>query len=86
MDTEESSVQPTTAHSEAYVGLLKGEYVSQSVSAGTDRATDLFGVFGQASPTAECAVKAQCKNVERPSGIQVPDEPLRLSIMGHLMV
>ena len=30
-----------------------------------------------------CAVKAACRNVETPSGIQVPDEPLELSTMGH---
>ena len=30
-----------------------------------------------------CAVKAHCRNVERPRGIQVPREPLELSIAGH---
>jgi hypothetical protein len=28
-------------------------------------------------------VKAACKNVETPSGIQVPDEPLELSVIDH---
>jgi hypothetical protein len=32
-----------------------------------------------------CAVKAAWRNVERPWGIQVPLEPLGLSLMGHLM-
>jgi hypothetical protein len=32
-----------------------------------------------------CAVKAAWRNVARPWGIQVPLEPLGLSLMGHLM-
>ena len=30
-----------------------------------------------------CAVKAACRNVDNTMGIQVPDEPLELSIVGH---
>jgi hypothetical protein len=33
-----------------------------------------------------CAVKAQSKNVDKTSGIQVPDELLELSITGHLVM
>jgi hypothetical protein len=32
---------------------------------------------------AVCAVKAACKNVETPWGMQVPHEPLELSIVDH---
>ena len=32
-----------------------------------------------------CAVKAQSKNVDKTSGIQVPDEPLELSSIDHSM-
>ena len=31
-----------------------------------------------------CAVKAQSRNVETPRDIQVPREPLELSVAGHL--
>jgi hypothetical protein len=30
-----------------------------------------------------CAVKAACRNVERPLGMQVPNEPLELSSLDH---
>ena len=35
------------------------------------------------SKQAWCAVKAYCKNVERPRGIQVSREPLELSMADH---
>src|SRR4029453_8065063 len=35
------------------------------------------------SKQAWCAVKAYCKNVKRPRGIQVPREPLELSMADH---
>ena len=38
------------------------------------------------APTSLCAVKAVWKKVETPLGIQVPNEPLELSIVDHSMV
>jgi hypothetical protein len=35
--------------------------------------------------SGRCAVQAVWRNVARPWGIQVPLEPLGLSLMGHLM-
>ena len=38
------------------------------------------------APASLCAVKAVWKNVETPLGIQVPIEPLGLSIVDHSTV
>ena len=44
------------------------------------------GLRGHASATRQCAVKAACRNVNRPLGIQVPSEPLELSTLDHSSV
>ena len=45
---------------------------------------DMMQALGVQS-TAECAVKAASRNVERPGSIQVLPEPLGLSFMHHRM-
>jgi len=49
-----------------------------------DRSSDGTGIGLALVKRIMCAVKAHGRNVARPWGIQVPDEPLELSIVGHL--